>query len=314
MKFSVGKAIGDAFGLIRSRPVSVFVWGLLLVGPMLAITAIMFPMLASLPVAETQTEEDMGPVMAQMMQFQLWSALLQLVQMLSMAVIYAAIFRAILRPAERSWFSLRLGMDEVRIAVVGLAIGVGIYILAILMVLVGVMLGFAVHSLVQPSWPFITLMILGFLGVFFWLLARTSLMAPASLMRRDFAFVEGWKLAKGQSLRLFGMMVLIVLIVLMIELVILVIGFALFAALNAGGLANFERAMEDSHPQVLGDVLPSLATAWPWLVGGGLVASFFYGIFFVLTAAPYASACKQLSDRAPGGDIDPEPASDGLLD
>ena len=44
-RFSIGTAIGEAFGLMRRRPLAVFVWGLLMVAPSVASMALILPMM-----------------------------------------------------------------------------------------------------------------------------------------------------------------------------------------------------------------------------------------------------------------------------
>ena len=143
-RFSIGTSIGDGFGLVTGRPLSVFVWGLLLLAPVIGCFALVLPMmgqvLASMPAAEAASTADEAfteQMFAATMQFQLASMLINVCQLVLAAIVYTAVFRAVLRPAERGFFSLRLGMDELRVAVVGLAIGVVLYIAMIVLVLIG---------------------------------------------------------------------------------------------------------------------------------------------------------------------------------
>ncbi len=50
-RFSIGTAIGHAFGLIRRRPLAVFVWGLLTVAPILGGFALILPGILNIPIA-----------------------------------------------------------------------------------------------------------------------------------------------------------------------------------------------------------------------------------------------------------------------
>jgi hypothetical protein len=148
-RFSVRTAIGDAFGLIRDRPLSVLVWGLLMFAPIACSFALILPAMgAAVEATQDPAAGDMAAggadrLFAAVLQVQAASMLLNIGLMLVMVVIYTAVFRAVLRPEERSAFSLRIGMDELRVAVVGLAVGVGFYAAMIVLFLLGGALGFA---------------------------------------------------------------------------------------------------------------------------------------------------------------------------
>ena len=99
-RFSIGASIGDGFGLITGRPLSVFVWGLLLLAPTFGSVALILPamgeMFATLPASEASAADDAftDQMFAAMMQLQLVSMLLNIGQLVIMAIVYTAIFRA----------------------------------------------------------------------------------------------------------------------------------------------------------------------------------------------------------------------------
>ena len=304
-RFSIGTSIGDGFGLIGRRPFAVFAWGLLMLAPTFGAIALMFPAMgeifANMPDPDTGAAADPAfseGMVAQMMQFQMASLLGNLGQYLGMAVVYTAIFRAVLRPAERSFFSLRVGMDELRVAVAGLAIGIGIYIVMILGVLLCVALGFGLWSqgAAVALWTCAIVGLALFLAIL-WGLARVSLIAPASVLYRDFAFAQGWKLAAGKSWPLLGMLLLIYLMVLVLYIVVIVVvSIAAGGAIAATG-SVWEGAGHDANPfEGMG---AWVAVNWPWLVVGGLVLSWVYGAFMTVMVAPFASACRQLAETSP---------------
>jgi len=307
-RFSIGTAISDAFALIGRRPVSVLVWGLMLVIPIVGSFGLIIPMMgemfAAMPVGDVdQAQGQVGAwqdeMMAEMMRFQGLSALMNLVQLAFSLVVYTAVMRAVLRPAEKAFFSLRLGMDELRVFVVGLAIIVGMYVLILVLALLGVAIGFGVWGLGAPAnWLIVTGVVLGFLVVLFLGLARVSLIAPASVLYRSFAFTEGWALAKGRAGALLGMSLLIFLLVLVIELVLAVI--AMVTMMGTMGAMGSELA--DMGPATGGNpfaaMAPFIEANWPWVALGCVAAAVFYGVVVTLTIAPYASACRQLAATA----------------
>lgn len=300
-RFSIGTAIGEGFGLIGRRPFAVFAWGLLMVGPMFGAIGLMVQamgeMFANMPEPDAAESAFSGGMYAHMMQFQMASLLANLAQYVGMAVVYTAIFRAVLRPAERSFFSVRLGMDELRVAVAGLAIGIGIYIVMILAVLLCVALGFGLWAQGEAV-ALLTCGIVGLLMIvaLLWGLARVSLIAPASVLYRDFAFAQGWKLAAGKGWALLGMLLLTYLIILAIYIVtIIIVSLAAGGVIAATGLA-FEGAGPDANP--FEGMSAWVAVNWPWLVVGGLVLSWAYGAFMTVMVAPFASACRQLAETS----------------
>jgi hypothetical protein len=317
-RFSIGTAIGEGFGLVRRRPISVFVWGLLMAVPMFAAFGLMIPamaeMFANMPdpdMADAVNPAFSEGMVGHMMQFQMASLLANLMQYVGMALVYTAIFRAILRPSERSFFSIRLGMDELRVAVAGLAIGIGIYVVMIVGILLCVALGFALWT----QGAAVALWTCGILGLamllaMLWGLARLSLIAPASVLYRDFAFAQGWKLAAGKGWPLLGMLVLLYLMIMVIY-----VAFILIVVVAAGGLiaatgSAFEGAGPDANP--FEGVSAWMAVNWPLLVVGGLVLSWACGALMTLMVAPFASACRQLAATSQPAVVEetvsPEPA------
>lgn len=300
-RFSIGTAIGEAFGLIRRRPLAVVVWGLLMVAPLVAGFALILPMmggaLTSIAADAADPDQIQNAMMGEIMQVQGVTSLLHLVQLLVTVVVYTAVMRAVVRPRETSFFSLRLGMDELRVAVVGLAIIVGFYLVALILVLLGVGIGFAVWGLGEPfNWLIIVALCIGLMLAIWLGAARVSLIAPASVLYRSFAFAEGWKLGRGRAGALLGMMLLIVLIVLVLEMLVLGIGAAV-VALSAGGM-DWARLHTDLAGDPVAGVQALFVANWPWVTAGGLIVSALYGVLLTLGIAPFASACRQLAAEA----------------
>lgn len=298
-RFSIGTAIGEAFGLMRRRPLAVFVWGLLMVAPSVASIALILPMMgemfASIGSDGADHEQIHDAMMGSMMQVQGVSSLLNLLQILLSVVVYTAVMRAVVRPRETSFFSLRVGMDELRVAVVGLAIIVGFYLVALVLILLGAGIGFAVWGLGEPfNWLVIAGLCIGLVLAIWMGAARVSLMAPASVLHQTFAFEEGWKLGRGRTGALFGMMLLIMLIIIVTELVVFGIGFGV-TMVAAGGMdwSSIHAAIEDDP---IAGLHALFVANWPWVTVAALVLSALYGFLLTLGIAPFASACRQLTD------------------
>lgn len=313
-RFSIGTAIGAGFGLIRRRPLAIFVWGIVMIAPIVILYGLVAPtMIAAFSTIPEGADPEafksalIGPIL----QFQAVSALVQLVQLLGIVVVYTAIFRAVIRPKETRWFSMRLGMDEVRVAVVGLAIAVGLYASLIVILLLGFGIGFGAYSAGGERAAIGTAIVLGlaFLIAIFWASARVSLIAPMSVLDRDFAFARGWKLGRGQAWPLVGMMVLLWLIMMAIYMVVAAIGLAIFAAIaTMNGLADMA-ASGAFETDASGAITQLITRNWPWLGLGGLFLCAVYWVFMTLSMAPFASAALQLSGGAAAPE-QPEPTVD----
>ncbi|WP_298097477.1 hypothetical protein [Brevundimonas sp.] len=297
-RFSIGTAIGEGFGLVRRRPFAVLVWGLLMAVPSVASLALVLPMLggmfASMASGMSDPEQVHNAMMADMAQVQDISSLLNLVQLVVMVVVYTAVMRAVVRPRETAFFSLRLGMDELRVAVVGLALTVGICLGALVFVLLGVGIGFATWGLGEPyNWLIIVALCLGFVLAIWLGTARVSLIASASVLHRTFAFEQGWKLGRGRTGALFGMMLVLVLIMLVAQALLVGIGSAVFMA-AAGGM-DWSRILTAIEENPVTALTALFNANWPWVTLAGLVVAALHGVIVTLSIAPFASACRQLS-------------------
>lgn len=300
-RFSIRTALGDAFALVGHRPLSVLVWGLLVLAPSVVGLALLLPVFTAI----TASLDNGAIASADMVRLQFASMLMNAGQWLAVFVVYTAIMRAVLRPGARAVFSLRLHMDELRVAVFGIAALLGASAAMVVVMLLGGGIAAALWSISETA-GWIGLGVLG-LAAFATLLvaaARISLIAPASVLFRDFAFAQGWGLARGHILRLALMMLAVIAIVLLIEvLVMLVVAGGLYVSgasrALAGAMAGF-----DSDPAGVAQGL--FLAYWPWMAAGGVCVAFVYGLLHVLVIAPFASACGQLAEAArPAPDEDP---------
>lgn len=307
-RFSIGEALGAAFKLMRQRPAAVFVWGALIIGPTLAFMPMMLATMSRfVTTMEAQTASGIDPAtapfpaeaLAGMIGMQLAFGLLNLLQLFALIVVYPAIMRAIIRPQERSWFSMRVSMDEVRVALVAGAVFGGCYIvmmIAMMLVMVVGMFVIGTGTGSESSGVAVAIMMavlmLAMMVAILCVLPRFSLMAPASLMTRRFAFAEGWRMAKGQWGRLIGLQLSVIAIILLVELVLFVVVIAV-AMLVASTGATLPDANTSEMPFAVLDAI--WATWWPLFAAGGLALCAFYGAVMTLSTASQASACLQLA-------------------
>lgn len=301
-RFSIGEALGEPFRLAARRPFTVFVWGLLSLAPLLA----MLPMISEMwspdfwtAMAQEQEAPFDPATMETFWKWQIVSQFSNLLQILVWVVVTAAVFRVVLRPgdAARRPFALGLGMDELRIAVVCLAVWVGLFAAVLAAALIGAGVVASVWSMgeVARGWAIGGLIVLT-LFVLLVGFGRASLMAPASVAERDFAFESGWRLAKGQVIRV----IVLTLAVWILTMVIAVAAYAAVALIGWGLWMGLGLGLPDS----IEDFRAMVMTDWRlWLVTAVTAAPllWLYGLLNALTAVPYASAVKQLTP-APDAD------------
>lgn len=302
-RFSITEAAAEPFRLVGRRPLATIVWGLVMLAPTLLVVGAMIPFFSELAASgafspealAANDPEDMpfGDDMAAMMQFQIWSNLANLVGLVSLVIVTTAIIRAVHagHKGDRALF-LRIGMAEFQVAVVGLAVGVGFFFAALIAVLLAVGIGFAVWQLGDP-WRWLLCVALGLaVGIGLLLLwGRLSLLAPASVHYRTFAFEEGWKLGRGQTWRLLGLWIILLLIALVVGIAVMTLFLIVMLAVGGGMQAFDPEAIEawvsslPQQPALVAGMLVLLLIPMAWLQG------FSQALF----TAPYARVVKSLA-------------------
>ena len=315
--FSIGEAIAEPFRQAGRRPVATILWGLVLLAPSAIVLAAVVPLLVELaasgaldqgPGAEVSLFED---DFAAMMQFQIWSHLGNIAQLFTVLLATTAIIRAVFagRRGDRAAF-LRIGMHELYVAVVGLTIGVGVFIAMIVAVLLAVAVGVALDGVPDP-WRILIYVGMG-VALFVGLLAlwgRLALLAPASLRYDTFAFVEGWRLGRGQTWRLLGLMIVMFLVMIALGIAVTIL-FMIVAMLVGGGLTV-------TDPEAVLAWLESLPERPGLLIGLGVVLvlpmAWIHGFCQLLGTAPFARAVSDLArepEEAPAISADTTPIAD----
>lgn len=294
--FSFNDAVGAPFVLLRRRPLSLFVWGLMMVAIMAASYSLMVPIFAAIPFGAVDNDAAMDVYLRETTRFSASLNGMNALMYLVMLAIWTAAGRAILSPGRGDPFLfLRLGMDEVRVAVVIVAVFAGWYIALLLLVLLGVGLGLAFWHTNEMA---TAAMLTGYGVVVFlltiWALARASLIAPATLILKRFAFAEGWAIAKGHVWKLIGLN-LVVWVIYMLSAILMyaVVGGVLAAGFFGQGLAWPEavNSIADLEPVFRPMMVPLALTAIPLALGMGWMMA--------LYAAPGVMAARQLLDGVP---------------
>jgi hypothetical protein len=293
--FSLSDAIAAPFVLIRQRPFSLFAWGLTMAALAIAYYSQLLPIFLNLPLQDG-AETAMETFQAESMRLQAASNGFMALMYLVLLVIFNAAGRATLSPGVRDRFLfMRLGMDEVRVAVVLVGAFIGWYIAILVLTLIGVAIGFAAWSFGEAAAVgavIVYALLVLIVSIAGW--ARISLMGPATLILRRFAFAEGWTIGRGQVLKLIGMHLIIWVIYVLAYLVL----FAVVGAILVGSFL----ALGLTLPEVIEgprDLAPLVEPMTGPLLALIPVISLAYGGFIALMAAPAIRAARQLLDGLP---------------
>lgn len=286
-RFSIGDALGDALGLIRRHPLAVLVWGLVTAAPNVLVLAIGAEM------GQLAPEVAMD---AEWWRYQAISGLVSIAQLVLTVIVGTAAMRAILHgEGQGRAFFMRFGMDELWVAVSYIAMFVAVYAGMIVVGLAGVAAGLILWA-VNEGVAIGLGVLIGIAGgvAVVWLMLRVSLIPAASVRTHHFAFVEGWRMAKGQTLRILGVslaaLVLVVTLYAAIILLAIIIALVLGIALpNLDQLGEMGQLSLDSGPQM-----------WTLALIALIPASVLMGVINVLTYGPLASAVRQLAGPGDG--------------
>lgn len=300
--FSIGEALASGFRLTRRRPLRVWMWGVAAVAPSLLMGALMLRLFGAMALTDMASEEPSAAFVEQMVQFQALSGLANILQMLIWVVVTAAIFRTVLFPERADRFAgLKVGMDEVRVAVVGLAMVIGFYAAAIVIALIAFAVGAGLWFVSEAAAVAVGLLVAVAAGLAVWgVILRACLIMPASVALGDFAFVQGWKLSKGQVLRLLGLSLAIVVVVLAIELALLVIVAVVLFLLAGINVFSLAAMLEQGAPPTV-----DWGVLIPWALAAFVPLSWLQGFLNTVIMAPYAEACRSLLAQAPQDEARP---------
>jgi hypothetical protein len=306
-RFSVSGAATSGFGVIGREPLAVLAWGLLilvvLVVPFGALCWTLIPDFIDLVKSNAANMEagGAGPAaMAQMMRIQskmmLFNAVYLVGGTLVKAMIAAAVFRVVLEPARKGFAFLKLGAQELWLALVYLVMGVLAYMVVLAAaVAVGILaaLAYVIGAVSSPQAAVAACILvavlagIGATGGVIWAMLRLSMAGPMSFSERKFLLFESWSLTRGQSLPLLGMALLLGLILIALETVVYGVLGVGFLAFGRDLIARFA-ALEGQPPQAW------LQALWPFAAGVAVVGSLLSAPAMALVYAPWATAYRDL--------------------
>ncbi|HEX7814455.1 hypothetical protein [Dyella sp.] len=309
MDFSISRALGSGFSLLARRPLAPFAWSLAFVLVSVVPMALMFAYVFSDMSAFFAGMQHMDPqagIPPEMLRLQskmmMFNPVMFVTGLAGRALVVGAVYRSVLEPGDRRFFSLRVGMREL-----WLALALFLYSVMVALAMFGVLLGGAalgglawlITSFVPGSAAQLVLRIvlLGAVGVaafvaWIWVAIRLSLGPVMSFAASEFRFFESWNLTRGHALRLTGLYVVLSLIAFVIALILeLVVVAILYARLGGFDRAHLQAFLPTGQ---VPDILPVLSAMVPAFV---LIFALI-GPLCAIFMAPMATVYRDLKGSA----------------
>ena len=302
-EISIDGAVGAGFSLIRRKPLTVLVWGLVqALGMVPFFGAYAVFLLAFIPfaarhmvTATTPTPADMGALIGQMLMGEGFLFLGIILMLCVRTVVMTATWRAVLHPDRGAWAYLRIGRAEgfILLLVLGLAFAGNLIVIPLFPVLMIAGALAAVHQ-------WIAAVVVGAVGIVAMIVAliylelRFSVLGPMIVNDDRFHFVEAWNLTRGKVGGLFVVGLCLLAILMGAELLIILLGVALGAAglgLAAGGFDQLQTFFQTPPATIAAKLAPLLVI---YAVAAIPIAGAATAVF----GAPWARAFRDLSPAA----------------
>lgn len=292
--FSIGEAIGSGFRLIAARPGALLAWaaiyfvlGLL---PQLATFGLIWPEIMA--IAQAGEAADPQVSARQMLAMNAKMAIIQPIQLASsfvaMAVLYGAVFRAVLDPEDSRFGYVRFGRRELWLGLVLLIATVLLIIFIVLLILPIAVIGGIAGAMggegLSSAGGLILMAVMAAAGwLVIWLAIRFSLAYPMTFTEQKFLLFEAWPLTRGHAWKIFLVFLAVVAIVFAVEV-------AMFIAAAVGVVATGKDLPELFRPsfELTAGVVVTVIVASALL---SIVAAAAYAVMI----APLASIYRQLA-------------------
>lgn len=295
MPLAATDAAFEGFRLVRREPRVLVAWTLLYL--LVTVSQLVAMVLNRSEIAEglrtlegmsargPQSQAEMELILeayGQMTRYSFWILPLSIVVG---SVLSAGVARGVLFPEERKFGYLRLGMDEVRVFVVALAIAL----------LSGVVVGLAftaisvlaaIAATVAPiMWLGVGAGVLATIALVIWLAVRWSLAVPITLTEKKIDVFASFRATRGHFWPLLGMAVIAIAmgIVIWFLSMIVVTPLSMLSGMSPMGLGGTSAA-----------VIEQMSLANPGLLLVALANAIVYALCVGVTYAPFAAAWQDL--------------------
>ena len=293
--FSATDAAFEGFRVVRRKPVVLLWWAgfymlsfalifALAAGPIIGMVNAFGDLEAMGPAA---TPQDFEPFMAAYMGVM---PLMVPLGILLGAVTTAAVARSVVEPGKSAFGYLRIGMDEVRVAVVSLVLSILIGIASFIALMVaGGVGGALIAGDVPGAWLIAIVLGLAAAAAIIWLYVRLSLAVPITVAEKKFAFFESFKMTSGHVWGLIGMAI----IAFVMTMVVSILTSIVFFPVNMGLISTVDwEALEGA------DVGTILQSAGPMILISIVIYAIGAALQAAVTYAPFSAAYMGLKGTA----------------
>jgi len=298
MRFSATEAAFEGFRLVRRNPLTLVFWtGAYLVLGVASMLAMILNRdqivegmrtLERLSASGPSSMEDFATMMDAYGQMSSYSLVVLPLSILVSAMLSAAVARGVLTPEDKRFGYMRLGMDEVRVFVVTLVLGILSALIAG-SAFGGVMMIGTIAAVTGQAWLILVALAAGLATVvlMIWLAVRWSLAAPITVAEKKFAFFDSFRLTKGRFWTLLGMAIVAGVLGLIIWALsmIVVLPLGMMSGMSTMGMAGTDSAA----------VLERLTLANPLIFLNALANAIVYALMVAIVYAPFSAAYRDLT-------------------
>lgn len=314
MAFQAMDAAIEGFRIAREKPKAMLIWAaaslVISLVSSIGMVALFGGTLNEFMDMSRTPSNDPAEVMAMLGQVGLLYAFLLPMALLVFAIFTAAVYRSVLRPADSAFGYLRLGMTELRLAVVllvlfllGIAASIAVtLVLGVVGALVGVGMDAGGAGGIGAGIAFAVLIILIYIGMIFATLVfwtKFSFAGPMTFNDGRIRIFESWSATKGHFWPLLGCYVVAGVLGIVVGLLGGVIAMAVmlgFGGAEGGSFLAMLESMEADYTSVATFLSPAMIAN---LVINALISALTYAIFL----APPAVAYRDIVVRRSGADI-----------
>lgn len=299
MTFSASDAAFEGFRLVRRKPMALVAWTLLYavlsLVSLFAVSNAIDPIIAWAErmealesTSQTATPEQVFAVFQGLGEVMLGLSWLLPVSIIVSAMLMAAVARAVLNPRAGGFGYLRLGMDELRVFVVTLVLGI-----LMLGAWIALCIGFAVLATIagttgaQWMWLVVVLGVLAGVAAIIWLAVRLCLAVPITVAENKFAFFDSFGLTRGRFWPLFGMAVITIVMVIVVQLLMGIVTMPL-------GIMTGQQMWTFGGNQDPEMLRSALDITNPWVIASALAEAVLYALTVGVMYAPFAAAYRDI--------------------